>query len=312
MWLALTGPAIADTSQLRIAVLKFGTVNWLMETIKQRGLDTANGFELVTVPLAGKAATSIAFQAGDVDMIVNDWVWAMRKQADGIDMRFTPYSRALGALISNGQVDKICDLKGQPVGVVGGELDKSWLILQALATRDCGIDLAIETQALFGAPPLMSRQLEDGAVSAVSTFWPFVARLKAKGMTEVIAISDALQQIGITPAPPMVGFVWDEDRTAPDLVAGFLKAQAEASVILADDDTIWDDLRPLMRAKDDETFNALRDAFRAGITARWSDQDTQAAKKLYGILTTQGGADFKATAGQFTDAIFAAPAPKGG
>ncbi|MEM7522614.1 MAG: hypothetical protein AAF360_02415 [Pseudomonadota bacterium] len=119
--------AAAEPPTLRVAVLKFGTVNWLMETVKRRGLDAAEGFALETIPLAGGAATAIAFQGGDADMMVTDWVWAMKKREQGADIRFAPYSKALGALMTRGEIDDLCDLKGRPVGVVGGALDKSWL-----------------------------------------------------------------------------------------------------------------------------------------------------------------------------------------
>lgn len=296
-------PASADKPVVRVAVLKFGTVNWLLDTVIHKGLDDEAGVKLEVVPLAGKAATTIAFQSGDVDMMVTDWVWAMRQRAEDKSLKFHPYSQALGALIGNRETG-LCALKGATVGVVGGALDKSWLVLQALADQECAMDIAKETEALYGAPPLMSRQLEDGAVSAVSTYWHFVAKLEAKGMKPIVRIKDAMGRLGIDPAPPMIGFVWDTDRTDMDAASALVSALVRAGRHLATDDGAWERLRPLMRAKTDAEFTALRDAYRAGIPAPWSDVHTQSAKRLYDLLTARAGKAFTDTAGPFNPSVF--------
>lgn len=301
------GAAHAADPVVRVGVLKFGTVNWLMQTITSRGLDAANGVELEVVPLAGKPATTIAFQAEDVDVIVNDWIWAMSQRARGKALKFSPYSTALGALVTRDALTDICAIRDRPVGVVGGAQDKSWLVLQALADKTCGFDLAAETEALFGAPPLMSRQLETGTVDAVSTFWPFVARLEAKGMHKLMGISAALAALDIQPAPPLVGFVWDVERTDQTVIDGLTRAIAQAGDILAADDAVWEEVRPLMRAKTDEEFIALRDAYRAGIPDAWRAENTEAAGKLYQLLTERAGASFTEQAGPFDPAVFPTP-----
>lgn len=309
VWLGLTLPALAEES-LRVAVLRFGTVNWLMDTIKSNGLDKAEGFTLEVVPLAGKPGTTIALQSGDADMIVTDWVWAMRQHQAGTPYRFLPYSRALGALMvrADSGIGDICGLKGRRIGVVGGAIDKSWLVLQALVRDRCGFDLAAETQSLFGAPPLMSQQLETGAVDAVSTYWHFAARLEAAGQTRVIGIDQALEQLGITPAPPLIGFVWNPENLAdrPDLVARFARAAAAASEILAEDDSTWEALRPSMNAADDREFTLLRDYYRAGIVTDWTAADTAAAEKLHHALIGIGGQAYRKTSGPFVGAVFPA------
>ncbi|MEL6267992.1 MAG: hypothetical protein AAFR52_20550, partial [Pseudomonadota bacterium] len=42
--------AAAEPPVIRLAVLKFGTVNWLTETVVAEGLDRAAGFRLEVVP----------------------------------------------------------------------------------------------------------------------------------------------------------------------------------------------------------------------------------------------------------------------
>lgn len=295
--------AKAEVPTVRIAVLKFGTVNWLLDTVSHNKLDEKARVNLEVIPLAGKAATAIAFQSGDADMLVTDWIWAMRQRAQNKAMKFHPYSNALGALVAK-DIGDLCDMKEQTVGVVGGALDKSWLVLQALADRQCGMDLAAETEALFGAPPLMSRQLEDGAIAAVSTYWHFVAKLEAKGMTPVVRITDALDDLGINPAPPLIGFVWDTDRTDPAAAEAMIKAIDSAGELLAQDDGAWERLRPLMRAKSDAEFTALRDAYRKGIPDAWTPAETESSLSLYNLLTARAGKAFTDQAGPFDPSVF--------
>ena len=308
IWLGLVWPATAAEQTLRVAVLKFGTVNWLMDTIKTHGLDTAEGYTLEVVPLAGKAATTIALQSGDADSIVTDWVWAMRQHEAGTPYRFLPYSRSLGALMvrPDAGIIGLCDLKGRDVGVVGGPVDKSWLVMQALVRDRCGFDLAAETQALFGAPPLMSRQLEEGAIDAVSNFWHFAARLEASGNIRLMGVDQALEALGITPAPPLIGFVWNPENLTdrPGLIDAFARSVRTAGEKLASDDAEWERLRPKMKAKSDAEFTLLRDYYRAGIVTGWSDADTAAARKLHEALIGIGGDAYRNTSGPFIAAVF--------
>ena len=48
--------AVAGES-VRVGVLKFGTVNWEIDTVRHYELDKANGIEIEVVPLAGNEAT---------------------------------------------------------------------------------------------------------------------------------------------------------------------------------------------------------------------------------------------------------------
>ena len=301
----VAGQAAAEPV-LRIAVLKHGTVNWLTDTILAHDLDDAAGYRLETIELAGRPATSIAFQAGEVDVIVADWAWGLQQRGRGDDLRFAPYSRALGALMTDGSVDGLCDLRGRPVGVVGGERDKSWLVLQALVRKECGFDLAEETTTLVGAAPLMSQQLLDGAVDAVSTYWNHAAELEAAGMTRLIGVEEAMMRLGIDPAPALIGFVWNADRTEGDLIRVFLGSVTAAQDILAESDAEWDRLRPRMEAESDAEFRFLRDYFRAGIARDWRPEETEAAAALHRLLVETGGKVFAAEAGTFDPALFEA------
>ena len=80
-------------------MLKFGTVNWELDVIRQHRLDEREGFELAVTGLASTQATKVALLAGGTDIIVTDWIWVSRQRAEGADYVFAPYSTSVGALI---------------------------------------------------------------------------------------------------------------------------------------------------------------------------------------------------------------------
>ena len=123
-----TCAALAETPVLRAAVLKFGTVNWELDTIKHYGLDTENGFTLDVSGVASGSAGQIAFQGGETDVIVSDWLWVARQRAAGKDYVFIPYSKAVGGVMvpKDSTAKTLADLDGKKIGIAGGPLDKSW------------------------------------------------------------------------------------------------------------------------------------------------------------------------------------------
>lgn len=291
-------PAVARTvPTLRIGVLQFGTVSWVMDVIAHHRLDEANGIRIEELPLATTQATLVALQAGRVDCVVTDWLWVSRQRAAGADWTFFPFSTDLGALIGarGAPIRRLSDLRSRRLGVAGSPLDKSWLILQALARRQ-HFDLAGDAQVSFGAPPLLDQELLQGRLDAVLTYWNFAARLESRGLPIVLSMSDALRQLGFKTPIPLVGYVVS-DRWAlghPRALAGFVRATRQADAILASSDAEWDWLRPRTGARSAAELKALRDAFRAGIPTHWGASERREAQSLYALFVRIGG---KALAG---------------
>ena len=77
--------ANAAVAKVRVGVLKFGTVNWELNTVKEHAFDAANGVEIEVSYFAGEDATNVAMQAGELDVIVSDWLWVSRQRAEGQD-----------------------------------------------------------------------------------------------------------------------------------------------------------------------------------------------------------------------------------
>ena len=118
---------------VRIGVLKFGTVSWELDTLKHHGFDAANGVALEVIYFAGEDATNVAMLAGEIDMMVTDWLWVSRQRSDGVDLTLAPYSTAVGAIMVRQEFadQHDCRPRGKKIGVAGGPLDKSWLLIQA-------------------------------------------------------------------------------------------------------------------------------------------------------------------------------------
>ena len=291
-WVSIACPSFAEMPILRAAMQKTGTVNWELDTIKNNGLDTQNGFQLDVLDVAAGPAGQIAFQGGEADVIVSDWLWVARQRAAGNDYIFIPYSKAVGGVVvkNDSPLQTLRDFVGKKIGIAGGPLDKSWLILRAYAQQEYGIDLKAETEQVFGAPPLIFKTALAGETDGAINFWHFMAKMEAAGMRNVMSVADAAQALGLDPETPLLGYVMRGDmlKTHPELVTGLANASRAAKDILASNDAEWDKLRDRMNASTDAQFVALIDGFRAGIPTT-TTVDYDAANRLLGVMAELGG-----------------------
>lgn len=302
--------AVAETPVVKAAVLEFGTVNWELDTIKHHGLDAAQGFELDVQGMAGGAAAKVAFQGGAADVIVSDWLWVARQRAAGKDYVFIPYSKAVGGLMvaADSPVQTLADLKGGKIGIAGGPLDKSWLILRAYAEHTYGMDLAAETEQVYGAPPLIFKTALDGEADGAVNYWHFMAKMRAAGMRQVVDVGQAAEALGLDPETPLLGYVVRGEmlRDQPDLVQGLASASLAAKDMLASSDAEWDRLRPRMNAKTDAQFEALKAGFRAGIPAP-GPVDEEAANRMLVLMGALGGSELIGDATELPEGTFLQP-----
>ncbi|MDW6026434.1 ABC transporter substrate-binding protein [Mesorhizobium sp. BAC0120] len=286
------GANAVAAAKVRIGVLKFGTVSWELDTLKQHQFDSSNGIELDVASFAGEDATNVALLAGNVDVIVTDWLWVSRMRSQGSDLTLAPYSTAVGAIMvkADSPIDGIAELAGKKIGVAGGPLDKSWLLIQALAKRDHGIDLPTANDIVFGAPPLLSEKAMQGELDAVLNFWHFCARLEANGFRRLVGANDAANALGASGPVSALGYVFHEKWAVedPSGVAGLVKASAQAKDLLAKSDEEWLRLAPIVRAEGKE-LEKLRDRYREGIPRRPVAEEEADAAKLYRVLASIGG-----------------------
>ncbi len=299
--------ALAQVPKVRIGVLKFGTVSWELDTVKHHGLDVANGIDLDVLPFAGEDATNVAMLAGEIDLIVSDWLWVSRQRSEGSDVTQVPYSTAVGAVMvkEDSPIRSLADLKQKKIGVTGGPLDKSWLLIQGLARRDHDLDLTASNDIAFGAPPLLSEKAMQGELDAVLNFWHFCARLEANGFRRLVGANEAAEALGASGPVSALGYVFHEEWAAenPEAVRGFIKASAGAKALLAEADEEWLRLAPLMRAEGRE-LERLRDRYREGIPSRPVADEEADAAKLYKVLAELGGSKLVGDAPEMAPGTF--------
>lgn len=293
---------------IRAAVLKIGTVNWELATITENGLDQKHGFALELQPFADNGATRIAVEGGVADMAVADWIWVARQRAAGKDYVFIPYSKAVGGVVVPGDstATTLADLKGGKIGIAGGPLDKSWLILRAYAAQAYGMDLKAETEQVYGAPPLIFKTALGGDLQGGINYWHFMAKMKASGMRELISVETAGAALGLDTNTPLLGYYMKESFLAehPALAQAFYEASREAKDMLASSDAAWEAIRPRMNAKTDAQFDQLRADWIAGIPAR-GPVDAVAAGQMLSLMSDLGGSELVGKATSVPQGLFA-------
>lgn len=307
--IAAATPAFGDElPTIRAAVLKIGTVNWELATITENGLDRENGFVLDVQPFADNGATRIAVEGGAADMAVADWIWVARQRAAGKDYVFIPYSKAVGGVVvpADSTAQSLQDLAGGKIGIAGGPLDKSWLILRAYAQQQYGMDLKADTEQVFGAPPLIFKSAMGGDYAGAINFWHFLAKNKASGMRELVSVAEAGKALGLDADTPLLGYYMKESFLSehPALAQAFFDASRAAKDQLASSDAAWEAIRPRMNANSDAQFEQLKSDWIAGIPAR-APVDAQAAEKMLTLMRTLGGPELVGKATSLPDGLFA-------
>lgn len=279
----------SDKTMLRIGVQASGTVDWELASLQDDPKTSSADFQLSIQRLANAEAGKIALQSGAVDVIVSDWIWVSKLRSSGADFTFYPYSITSGALIvkDTSPIRTLKDLKGKRLGIAGGELDKNWLLLQALAQKE-QLDLKAATEQVFGAPPLINEQLKQDRIDAALNYWHFAARLETLGYRQMIDGKGLLKALGIEEEVPNLGYVFNRKWALQHkkAVNDFLKASREAKNRLCGNDDAWRKIIPMTRVNDSATQARLRQRYCEGQIAQWSEQEQQAAERIYTLLRT--------------------------
>ena len=307
---AASGAVAAD--RIRIAAQKTGTLAWELDVLKGHGLDRQAGISIETTELASTEAGKIALESGSVDLMLSDWLWVTRERALGDDLVFYPYSSALGAVMVRPRdaIGGIADLKGKKLAVAGGPLDKSWLLLQALARRS-GVDLKTEANIVYGAPPLLQQKALQGETDATLTFWNFCAELEANGMRPAVAMNDVVKSLGATGPVAMVGYVFNGKWAARNrsLLERFFVATRQTKYILAQSPDEWQRLAPRIGVGGGGALDVYRQRYLEGIPRRSIGAEVADALTLYKVLANIGGADLVGQARELDPGTFYTPGP---
>jgi NitT/TauT family transport system substrate-binding protein len=304
-----TSAAAAD--RIRLAVQRTGTLAWELDVIRTHGLDRKLGLEIDTIELASTEAGKIALKGGSADLMLSDWLWVARERALGDSLVFYPSSSTLGAVMVPPQspIREVADLKGKKLAVAGGPLDKSWLLLQALARR-AGVDLKRQATIVYGAPPLLSEKALQGELDATLTFWNFCADLESKGHRRAIAMDRVMTGLGAKGPIAIVGYTFDGGWAARNrsTVDRFLDAARQAKDILAASGTEWQRLAPRIRVSDPSALAIYRQRYGEGIVRRPLAEEEADARALYLVLAEIGGSELVGPARELAPGTFYRPA----
>ena len=308
--LIATAPAYAADT-IRIAVQKTGTVSWEIAVAKARGLDKAADLDIETLEQPSTDAGKIALQGGAADMIVTDWLWVARERALGDDLLFTPYSTMLGALMvpKGSPIATLADLKGKSLGVAGGPIDKSWLMLRALALRS-GLDLTKDAKPVYGAPPLIAETFAQGETDAALEFWNFAADLEARGFKRALEMADVETALGAKGPVAVTGYVFKADFAQRHAAAlkRYFDMLAKAHAALESDPQAWAPIRARLGAKDDAAFEIYRRRYLEGAPKRSVADEAADSRALYKAIADVGGAELTGGAKDLDPAAFYDPA----
>jgi NitT/TauT family transport system substrate-binding protein len=302
--------AASGADRIRIAAQKTGTLAWELDIIKAHGLDKKADLDIQVVELASTEAGKIALRSGSADLIVSDWLWVAHERALGDKLVFYPYTSTLGAVMvpGNSPIAGLADLKGKKLAVAGGPLDKSWLMLQAVARRD-GLDLRTQANIVYGAPPLLSEKALQRENDATLTFWNFCAELEGKGFKRGIEMEAIEKRLGASGPVAMVGYAFDAGWAAKNrsAVARFLDVAAEAKDILANSENEWHRLAPRIGVSDSAGLQIYRRRYSDGIPRRAIRDEERDAIGLYRVLVEIGGAELLGPARELDKGTFYDP-----
>ncbi|WP_417227757.1 ABC transporter substrate-binding protein [Amphritea sp.] len=312
----------ADTRPLvRVAVLQFGTVNWEMDVIRHHRLDEKYHFSLEVMPVGSKNASAVALQSGAVDLIYGDWVWVNRQRFNQRLFGFSPVSSATGGLYVQADspassLDELlnywlqnAEAKRLRLGIAGGSVDKSWLLLQAYSKQVLGRDMVAAIEPVFAAPPLLNQLMYDSKLPASLNFWHYSARLKARGFKPILTVEEMIKGLGVKHQVPLLGWIFTDEMLQQQQASlgAFLNASRAARQILLTSDAEWQRIRHLTRAEDEHIFTALKQGYRAGVQQQFGVTELDGLATLYGILAQEGGKKLTGGAQTLDRALFWMP-----
>ncbi|MCQ8182827.1 ABC transporter substrate-binding protein [Methylomonas sp. SURF-1] len=277
----------AEKTAIRVGAMASGTLNWELAAMRNQGLLDKAGLAVENVAIANQQAGKVALQAGAVDLIVSDWIWTSSMRGEGVKLSFYPFSDTSGALLvaNDSPIKTLADLKGKKLGIAGGELDKNWLLLQALG-RQQQIDLNAGVEKIYGAPPLLSQQLLDKRVDALLTYWQFAVRLEARGYRTLLSGEDIVRQLGIVETVPSIGYVFKQDWADQHKAAlkQFFDLSRVARDSLCSNDAEWAKILPLTEAGSPAEQDRLRAGYCKGRIEQWTPAQQTAAEKIHQML----------------------------
>ena len=170
---------------LRVASVKFGSLSWVLETIRAEGLDKKAGLELEIIDVASNQAGPVALlserRRHHRQRLDLGHAPALARRAAQVRALFVGARRARRAARQS-TIATLADLKGKSLGVAGSAIDKSWLLLRAYTRRTLGPRHRRIWPRPRSAPRRsLTEEIRAGRIDAVLNFWTYAARLTGSG-----------------------------------------------------------------------------------------------------------------------------------
>ncbi|MDR3475047.1 MAG: ABC transporter substrate-binding protein [Devosia sp.] len=305
----LTGAAVAEPLKIVIGLQQTGTAQWELTAMHNLGIDAKHNLDVQIRQLADNQAGQIALQTGTVDIILSDFVYVALQRSQGTMLTMVPHSLAVGGLMVDpaSGIKSVADLKGQTLASAGTPVDKSFVVLEAYYNKQTGGSLTDDASVKFGAPPLVNQLLIGGQAKAALNNWNWNVQSSLAGKTQLVSVQQMLKEMGISAAPPLLGWVFTDKTAAdkPDALKAFLDASFETKQALLTNDDAWNGIRKLMNVKDDDKlFAALRDGYRQGVVRSYDPSKMDAATQTFDLLVKYGGKDAVGGATAIPDGTF--------
>ncbi len=286
-----------EARTIRVGQQASGTFSWVTHAIEYYGLDAQYGLNVVEETYASKPATQLAIRAGEVDVVVDDFIGAVNMRAAGVPVRaIWPYSKATGGVVvaSDSHIESVADLQGHTIAAASLG-DKSILILRAYLASRAGFDPQADGMVLQAAAPLMQGLLDNGEIDAAIPFWHFVARMEGGGAyRDIQLVSDLLAELGFRDDLPIL-VVLGREGADPETLRTFLAAMREAVGLMKEDtdDGIWQSIldHGLYSLPDPGVFPAVRARWENGIPEEWNQEMIDGLVDLVDQLVAVAGAE---------------------
>ncbi len=298
--------AVAQAPVLRIGEEAGGTLAWELWAMQRLGLDRRYGLTLQPVKFATKEAAETALWGGEVDLKVDDWLFASRARRQGFHVQaIDAFSRAIGGVVvpAGGPIRGIGDLRDRRIGV-SSIADKSYLALRAVATSQFGFDPQTGSSILQAAPPLLNELLRRGQVDAIVQYWQFIpGLLSTNRFRELASAVDLLRRVvsGGGDLPFLVVVARDDAvRGKAGSLASFLAALRGGKRELASRHELWDELfaQGQLGIPDHQLIDALAARYRLGLPGPWTAATVDGLAALTAKLVEVAGPDVLGVANQ--------------
>ena len=304
----VVNPAFA-ADPLRLAIQPTGTFGWELAVAKSHGLDKA-GLDIQTDELATTEAGKIALVGGGADIILSDWLWVARERGLGNDMQFYPLFHRARRGDGQGPAtpSKPSDLIGKKLGVAGGPLDKSWLMLQAWALA-AGRRSEISGRHRFRRAAAAGRKTRPGRTRRRARILDFCRPPPIHGLFARRGHGGGREGARRQGAGDVTGYVFSAAfaKTHGPALKRFFAMLGKAHDALASDPAAWAPVRARLHATDAATFAAYRRRYLEGAPKRPVADEAADARALFKAIAGVGGAELTGGAKDLDPAAFYDP-----